>query len=565
MADNGQRIADGGWDRAAPHWFLRFLLRPTTRWAICWFIALGAAGFAAEYAYIAFDDPARADGNWGHASIDFGGQWVMGRALVEGRGHHLYNRNELRVVTQAGYPPGGEKPKEKNGGVEDKTDAENLLSWMAGADDSEAPHVLASFAVPLAARTPFEEAVLLARADEVWTPDDIEHLTAPPLGGGLYPPIHALIYAPVSLLPPRVAYRVVQALILALVFFDGWLVQRMTGGRVWWPVASLFIMIFPGFNGCISLGQNGLFSLTLVLAGWWQLMRGREAWAGVLWALLAFKPVWAVAFFLIPLLTRRWRMAAGMAGCGLAQIALTLPVVGWRTWLDWLRVGRMGAVDYTRQENWIFLSRDLLGLPRRWLLDFEGNLAVDVDNHPLPTLLGWSLWTVVFVLTLFVVWRGRRRMKALSGPAASFVLLGAIFSCYHFMYYDVMIAGLPVLLLLTEPRRYLQSAFWRWPNWLSGLVPPLLLLVMVTVPPLGCVLDPTYHFPPVETFALLLLWMWCGYRVLIDAGENVESVGRDAISINGATHAAKFAEFGADVGSTHERLADQHSADAGLL
>ncbi len=29
-------------------------------------------------------------------------------------------------------------------------------------------------------------------------------------------------------------------------------------------------------------------------------------------------------------------------------------------------------------------------------------------------------------------------------------------SCYHFMYYDVLLTALPVALLVTEPRRYLQ-------------------------------------------------------------------------------------------------------------
>lgn len=290
-------------DRADSFGVLRFFLLPATRWAICWLIALGMLGFAAEYAHVAFDDGERADGNWGHASIDFGGQWVMGRTLVEGHGRHLYDRNYLRRVVENGYPPGGEAPipekgeREKKDQKDHKTDAENLLSWMAGGDDAEAPRVAASFLAPLAASNSYEEAVLLVRGVEVWTPAEIEHITAPQLGGGLYPPIHALFYAPLSLLPPRVAYRVVQALLLILVFFDGWVIQRMTEGRVWWPVASALLMVFPGFNGCISLGQNGILSLTVVLVGWWQLMRGRDGWAGIAWGLLAFKPVWAVAFF----------------------------------------------------------------------------------------------------------------------------------------------------------------------------------------------------------------------------------------------------------------------------
>ena len=289
------------------------------------------------------------------------------------------------------------------------------------------------------------------------------------MGGALYPPVQALNYAPLAMLRPPLAYRVIQGFILALVFFAGWVIHRMTEGRVWWPVASLFVMMFPGFSGCIALGQNGMFTFTVVLVGWWQLMRGREVWAGLCWGLLAFKPVWAAAFFLVPLITARRRMAVSMALAGLAQIALTMPVVGWESWRNWLQVGQDAAQEYRRQENWIFLSRDLLGIPRRWLLTFEGSLAKDLVwstggsaategvvtqnpwDHPLLALLGWGLWGIVLVSTLFVVWRRWRRRHELTGPFPAFVLSGCVLTCYHFMYYDFVVAGLPVLLLFTEP------------------------------------------------------------------------------------------------------------------
>jgi hypothetical protein len=539
---------------------LEFLLRPSVRWALCWLFFLGSAGVVAEESWRGFNEPERRDGNWGHATIDFGGQWLMGRMIVEGQGRHLYLRNYLRPVVLHGYPAGGESPKAE------KTDAEAIMGWLAGTDDPKAPKVIASLLSPLAASTPFDETVVLASAQTTWTEDHLEHVTAPRIGGALYPPIHAFYYAPVALLRPKVAYRVVQGFVLALAFFAGWLVHRITDGRVWWPVGSLFVFMFPGFSGCIALGQNGMFTLTLVLLGWWQLMRGREVLAGLCWGLLAFKPVWAAALFLVPLLTTRWRMAASMAFAGLMQIALTLPIVGWESWRNWLEIGREAAQEYKRQENWIILSRDLLGIPRRWLLTFDGALAKDVvwttgdpsatgegeaenpSDHPLLAILAWGLWTTVLTVTLFVVWRCRRRRKELTGVFPAFLLIGAIFTCYHFMYYDVVVAGLPVLLLFTEPRRYLQVHFWRRPfdsgacseemrryyqpsladltppmpllprgrrpRWVAAPKPPLLLFLMLVAPAFSCILDPSYHFPPWETFLLLFLWAWCGYRLL---------------------------------------------------
>ncbi len=503
---------------------LRFLLQPRVRWVICWLILVVWAGVTGVAAWRAFDEADhaqtefnqadRSDDNRGHATIDFGGQWLVGRMIVEGQGRHLYLRNYLRPVAQQAFPTKRYSTQ--------KSDAESLMEWLAGTDDPKTPEATASLLTPLAANNPLGETVALTSAQTTWTEERLEQITAPRIGGALYPPIHALYYAPLAWLPPQVAYRVMQGLVLTLVFFLGWAAQRMTEGRVWWPVASLFVLMFPGLAGCITLGQNGIFLLTLVLVGWWQLMRGREVLAGLCWGLLAFKPVWAAAFFLVPILTTRWRMAASMAVAGIVQIALTLPVVSWDSWLNWLKVGQEAVQEYKRQENWIVLSRDLLGIPRRWLVTYEDGLAKDVVwrtgdpsamedggaenpwDHPLPAILGWTLLAAVLVGTIFVVWRCRRRRKELTGLFPAFVLSAAVLSCYHFMYYDFVVAGLPVLLLFAEPRQYLR---WRF----RALVPPLLLFLMLATPALSSLYDPSYHFLPWETFVLLLLWAWCGY------------------------------------------------------
>jgi arabinofuranan 3-O-arabinosyltransferase len=505
---------------------LRFLLRPRTRWAISWLVVLAAAGFVAEQSRRSFNDDKRSDGNSGHAKIDFGAQWLMGRMIVEGKARHLYDRNYLRTVVLQNYPIIVEGPTAK------ESDADLLMDWLAGTDDPKTVNVVASFLAPLAASNLLDQTLMLASAQTIWTAEWLEHATAPRIGGGLYPPIHAVYCAPLGLLPPQTAYRVVQGVILALVFVLGWLVQRMTEGRVWWPVASLLVMMFPGFPGCIALGQNGLFTLALLLLGWWQLMRGRQALAGLCWGLLAFKPVWAAAFFLVPLLTARWRMAASMAVTGLVQIAVTLPLVGWEAWRHWLQVGQLAAEEYRRQENWIFLSRDLLGIPRRWLLTYEDGLAKDLVwrtgdlstmtdglsekpwDHPLLSVLGWGLWAAVLAITLWVVWRNRQRRQELTGPFPAFVLMGALFACYHFMYYDLIVAALPMLLLFAQPHQYFQAR-------LSALIPPLLFFLMLIAPVIAFLWDSAFHFPPCELFLLLLLWAWCGYHLWKTANHRV--------------------------------------------
>jgi arabinofuranan 3-O-arabinosyltransferase len=520
----GERLADEWQDLLAVG---RFLLRPWPRYLACWVLALAFAGFAAREAWTCWDEPKRADGNWGHGTIDFGGQWLMGRMVWEGRGRQLYDRRALQEVLEDAYP-------RADGDPNDKTDSEKLLDWLI---DSR---------------------------------DDNTHL-----GGALYPPVQGMLFAPLGALPPRTAYRVLQAIVLVLAFVNGWLAERLTAGGVWWPAAAAVLMLFPGFNATINLAQNALLSLTLVAAGWWQLRRGHPWLGGVLWGFLAFKPVWAAAFLLVPLLSRRWKFAAAMVLTGGVLSAATLPLVGWQTWLDWLAVGRLAAADYARQESWIILSRDLLGIPRRWMLHFQDGIARDPQPWgQVATALGLALWLSVVAATATVaVWR-RRRMDGFSGPGPAFLLLGAYFACYHFMYYDVMLGALPTMLLFTDPRRAWPLRRMRllhgpgtaerlaaldpgaapagppprdpdwserittlppaegWhllapsvlvlvfkPHWLLNLVPPLLLVGMLVGPPLCYLFDPTYHFPPTETFCLLALWAWCGWQVLTTGGD----------------------------------------------
>src|SRR5262249_40008465 len=98
-----------------------------------------------------------------------------------------------------------------------------------------------------------------------------------------------------------------------------------------------------------------------------------------------------------------------------------------------------------------------LSLPRRWLLDFENNPS---DLRELMiSLIGVSTMLLIFEITIrFTLMRGQRPIAPVSAMAA-FVLFGAWFCCYHFMYYDVLLTALPASLLLAQLSRYLQPRF----------------------------------------------------------------------------------------------------------
>jgi hypothetical protein len=123
-----------------------------------------------------------------------------------------------------------------------------------------------------------------------------------------------------------------------------------------------------------------------------------------------------------------------------------------------------------------------------------------------------QLWLLVLAATVYVAVLRYRRPPAAEGPPAAFVLLGAWLSCYHFMYYDVLLAALPVCLLFTDPRRYLDFRPFR--RWAWDAVPLAALALVIAFPYLCVWLDPTHHYPPMDLFTLLLLWAWCGWTWL---------------------------------------------------
>jgi hypothetical protein len=493
-------------------------------------------------------DQHRRDGNGGHAQIDFGGPWLLGRLLVEGHGRHLYERRFQRDVLERFYPTA-------DGDPDKPADAENLMDWLMGYDDSAAPAVVGSMLAPLAGNDPPGVAALLAAGGRRWTEERLATVTSRRVGGALYPPVAAFVYAPVSLLPPRVAYRTFQVLSVLLVLVAARAVWVIGRGRIWYPVAVLLLLLFPGGLASIDLAQNSVLTVAILLWGWALVSRGRPGWGGIVWGLLAFKPVWALAFFLVPVLTRRWRFCLGMAGTGVCLSVLTLPVVGVQSWLDWLEVGKAATEVYNTDNNWVHVSRDLLGVPRRWLLRFDRpaeqreppwplpessplgrwcreRLGVsEIPGWVIPSAAGWGLLLLVLAATVTLALRRWRQAQAVTGPAAAFLLLGAWLCCFHFMYYDVLLAAFPVCLLFVDARRDLGptrvvggplpvlqkitppgSLLWRFYRqaWGWNRLGPTLLVLLLLTQPLRTWLQGGPLDQPWDTFCLLALWLWCG-------------------------------------------------------
>ncbi len=514
-------------------------------------------------------------GNAGHAQIDFGGQWLMGRMVATGRGQHLYDRNRHRAVLRQGYPasrdpelvrkhafPAEKRPSEvmkAEHSTEDfKTDADNLMTWMMGNDNDSKRWSEAAQGIALALAgggdgNPFAAAATQRLAADTLDTELIEELNRPAVGGPLYPPVHALLYATLGLFEDaQSAYFCIQFLGIVACFISGGAAHALSRGRLAMPVSTTFILMYPGFRPGLDLGQNHSISLAILLVGWALTVRGREYAGGAVWGLLAFKPVWGLVFVLVPLLMFRWRvvLAMGAVGCGLA--VATLPVVGVHSWENWLANGKEATKVYGTNKNWIELSRDLSGIPKRILIDFSKPNEERAD--PYAERWGWFLWGCVFIATVGIyLLRADRRQP--TGLGAGFLFLGAYHCCYRFMYYDVLLSAAGVLIMFAHPGLFFRTPqykllqpepgpLYRRARLYVASIPLLLIALLLwnenglmslrpraTVgadyfavekktadgkatshtPTLSATTD---YFHPVDGVLLLVLWGWAGWRLL---------------------------------------------------
>lgn len=446
--------------------------------ALLWLITLLFAGVMLYRAWNWFGNDTslaaerqRLDGNSGHVQIDFGGQWVMGRMVVQGHARELYHRQRQWEVVRDGFPvadeppvcqeeshvPGSQRTRAKP--TEDlKHDADRLMSWFMGTDPKEWQTVGGAAVAPLAAvlpANPIAATALQQASAEAVSPAIIGAVARPAVGGPLYPPVHAFLYAPIGLFDrPLAAYHVFQVFATLMILISGLGVRVLTRGRIWWSVATLALFLYSGTRAGLDLGQNPAVTLSIVVWGWALASRGYNTAGGMVWGLFAFKPVWALAFCIVPLLTRRWRFCAAMVATGVSLCAATIPFVGIETWLDWLTVGKEAAALYNVNQNWIHLCRDLHGIPRRILHDF-GRPEAERDTA-LAQALAWSLWGTVFAATVAVYYRFADHRRA-TGVGIAFLFFGAWLTCYRFMYYDSLISAIGCAVLFAEPMRFLRA------------------------------------------------------------------------------------------------------------
>jgi hypothetical protein len=210
---------------------------------------------------------------------------------------------------------------------------------------------------------PFEARLQYAREKEIFGKEV-------PFFGWLNPPFLLLLVAPLGALPYIPALVVWQALTLALYLGGIALLLRNQSGvfrepGLWLLIALAFPAVFVNFIH----GQNGLLTAAL-FAGALAFLDERPMLAGVLFALLVYKPQFGIMIPLALVATGRWRTLGAAAVTVIMLAAIVTTLFGWSVWNSFLAsmqfarefILEQGGTGYYKMQS-VFAGARMLHAP----------------------------------------------------------------------------------------------------------------------------------------------------------------------------------------------------------
>jgi hypothetical protein len=255
------------------------------------------------------------------------------------------------------------------------------------------------------------------------------------------PPVVAVLFVPLTLLPARAAYVGDVLLLSAMMMTVALLIFRLLGDAP--RVTRLFATICVlGSTATASALLSGQLTPLLLLAGLGSLLlhqRGRPVAAGMILGVLFIKPHIGLAALLVLFLLGQRRIVVS------AISTMSLIVLG-----SWLMAGNAGMEGYVRLLRIAFVDPANLDMDVRTEQNLRGLLAsvFHVYNGPYISPLSSA---VALVALVAVVVAARRTTYTGPDRAHYVAALAAMFVCVaapHIQYYDLALVVFPALFLV---------------------------------------------------------------------------------------------------------------------
>lgn len=262
-----------------------------------------------------------------------------------------------------------------------------------------------------------------------------------------YPPFVAAAYAPLTLLPYRISYLLHTLLMAGAVAASIWIAgTRIPILRRYGALSMVLALLFYPLYRAITGGQNTALTLFLLVVSWRLVTDRHDFYAGLVLALLLFKPQYAVPMMLLYLVAGRWRVLVGsLVGAGVLYAA-GASVVGPKWLVPWWVQARE------------FSGSDVLlnGLNNISFIGFVENLS---DSVIIIVLLG-LIPALAVVGALALSWL-RGHPDALADKMA-LAAIGLILISPHTLYYDgaLVLITLVILEARNSPSPKRIAAIW---------------------------------------------------------------------------------------------------------
>ena len=197
-----------------------------------------------------------------------------------------------------------------------------------------------------------------------------------------YPPHAAVIYRPLAALDYRLAYAVNSLIMIGAVIWALALLRPMVGivRRNFEQVVAATLLFYPMLRA-VTGGQNTALSFLALAAVWRLLDDEHDEAAGLVIALLLFKPQFAIPLIGLMMVARRWRtVAASILGAVLVWgVGAATMGAGWLT-MWWREASSFAAQDADVNANnavsWLGFAQGMLGSDSNAALFLAGPLMV---------------------------------------------------------------------------------------------------------------------------------------------------------------------------------------------
>ena len=213
-----------------------------------------------------------------------------------------------------------------------------------------------------------------------------------------YPPHVAIIYAPLSILPYRLAYVIHTATMVMALLLTLLLIRPMSAqlNKHFLCAFTLSVSFFPIFKA-ITGGQNTVISMLLIALSWRALRQNREYLAGVYTGLMLFKPQYALPLTGVYLLSGRWRIVISFGVVALISYIIGALMIG----PDWIAAWMENAKWQVQMDS-VVNKENVVS----WLSFFE---AIFGPGNQRALIIGWALTGLTVIGISLIWWVGGRK------------------------------------------------------------------------------------------------------------------------------------------------------------